>query len=45
VVSERRRPESRRKALAISTLLGVGSGFRDDPKKRYVHAVRGSIAS
>jgi YVTN family beta-propeller protein len=32
------------KHLAISTLLGVGSGFRDDPKKRYVHAVRGSIA-
>jgi YVTN family beta-propeller protein len=29
--------------LAIGTLLGVGSGWRDDPKKRYVHADRGSI--
>lgn len=29
--------------LAIGTLLGVGSGWRDDPKHRYVHADRGSI--
>jgi DNA-binding beta-propeller fold protein YncE len=29
--------------LAIGTLLGVGSGWRDDPKHRYVHAERGSI--
>ncbi len=29
--------------LAVSTLLGVGSGWRGDPAKRYVHAVRGSV--
>jgi len=29
--------------LAIGTLLGVGSGWREDPKKKYVHANRGSI--
>ena len=29
--------------LAIGTLLGVGSGWRDDPKHRYVHSNRGSI--
>jgi hypothetical protein len=32
------------KYLAISTLLGVGSGSRDEPKRRYVHAVRGTVA-
>jgi len=29
--------------LAIGTLLGVGSGFQGDPKRRYVHANRGSV--
>ncbi len=29
--------------LAIGTLLGVGSGWRDDPKHKYVHSNRGSI--
>jgi YVTN family beta-propeller protein len=29
--------------LAIGTLLGVGSGWRDDPKRRFVHSNRGSI--
>ncbi len=29
--------------LAVSTLLGPGSGWRDDPKKRFVHSNRGSI--
>jgi YVTN family beta-propeller protein len=32
------------KYLAIATLLGPGSGWRDEPRKRYVHANRGSIA-
>jgi DNA-binding beta-propeller fold protein YncE len=32
------------KYLAVSTLLGPGSGYRDDPKRRFVHAVRGSVA-
>ena len=31
------------KYLAISTLLGVGSGWRDDEKKRFVHAYRGTV--
>jgi len=30
--------------LAVSTLLGPGSGFREEPKRRFVHAVRGSVA-
>jgi YVTN family beta-propeller protein len=30
--------------LAISSLLGAGSGWRDAPSKRYVHANRGSVA-
>lgn len=30
--------------LAISSLLGPGSGWRDAPSKRYVHANRGSVA-
>jgi YVTN family beta-propeller protein len=29
--------------LAIGTLLGVGSGWRDEPKHRFVHSERGSI--
>ena len=29
--------------LAIGTLLGVGSGWRDNEKHRYVHSNRGSI--
>jgi YVTN family beta-propeller protein len=29
--------------IAIGTLLGVGSGWNESPKKRYVHAYRGSI--
>ncbi len=29
--------------LAVASLLGTGSGWRDDPKKRYVHAYRGSV--
>jgi YVTN family beta-propeller protein len=32
------------KQLAIGSLLGVGSGWRDAPAKRYVHAYRGSVA-
>lgn len=32
------------KSLAVATLLGAGSGWRDDPKKRFVHAYRGSIS-
>jgi len=32
------------KYLAISTLLGPGSGWRDEPRKRFVHSNRGSIA-
>ncbi len=32
------------KYLAVSTLLGPGSGWRDEPRKRFVHSNRGSIA-
>ncbi len=32
------------KHLAVATLLGPGSGWRDEPKKRYVHAYRGSAS-
>ena len=32
------------KHLAISSLLGAGSGWRDAPAKRFVHSYRGSIA-
>jgi YVTN family beta-propeller protein len=32
------------KYLAVSTLLGPGSGWRDEPKKRFVHSNRGSVA-
>lgn len=31
------------KQLAVSTLLGPGSGWRDAPNKRYVHSYRGSV--
>lgn len=30
--------------LAVSSLLGAGSAWRDEPKKRYVHSYRGSVA-
>ncbi|MGO9893228.1 MAG: alkaline phosphatase family protein [Bryobacteraceae bacterium] len=30
--------------IALSALLGVGSGWRDSPGKRYVHANRGAVA-
>lgn len=30
--------------LAVSSLLGAGSGWRDAPSKRYVHSYRGSVA-
>ncbi len=32
------------KWLAVSALLGVGSGWREQPSRRYVHADRGSVA-
>jgi YVTN family beta-propeller protein len=32
------------KNLAVATLLGAGSGWRDDPKKRFVHSYRGSVS-
>ncbi len=31
------------KHLAVSALLGIGSGWREAPSKRYVHANRGSV--
>jgi YVTN family beta-propeller protein len=31
------------KYLAISTLLGVGSGWREEEKQRFVHANRGTV--
>ena len=30
--------------LAVGSLLGSGSGWRDDPGKRFVHSYRGSVA-
>jgi DNA-binding beta-propeller fold protein YncE len=30
--------------LAVTALLGVGSGWRDEPKKRFVHAYRGTVS-
>jgi YVTN family beta-propeller protein len=30
--------------LAISTLLGEGSGWQNEPRRRYVHAYRGTVA-
>jgi YVTN family beta-propeller protein len=32
------------KHLAVSALLGAGSGWRDEPRKRFVHSYRGSVA-
>jgi YVTN family beta-propeller protein len=32
------------KYLAVGSLLGVGSGWRESPGKRFVHANRGSVA-
>ncbi|HUS04802.1 MAG TPA: bifunctional YncE family protein/alkaline phosphatase family protein [Bryobacteraceae bacterium] len=32
------------KRLAVSALLGAGSGWRESPGKRFVHANRGSVA-
>jgi YVTN family beta-propeller protein len=32
------------KLLAVSALLGVGSGWREEPRKRYVHSYRGSVS-
>lgn len=32
------------KRLAVASLLGAGSGWRDEPKKRFVHSYRGSVA-
>ncbi|MSV30066.1 MAG: phosphoesterase [Bryobacterales bacterium] len=31
------------KQLAVGSMLGAGSGWRDEPKKRFVHAYRGSV--
>ena len=30
--------------LAVATLLGAGSGWRGDPRRRFVHSYRGSVA-
>lgn len=32
------------KRVAVSCLLGAGSGWREEPRKRFVHAYRGSIS-
>ncbi len=32
------------KHLAVATLLGPGSGWREEPKKRFVHSYRGSVS-
>ncbi|MDX2182152.1 MAG: bifunctional YncE family protein/alkaline phosphatase family protein [Bryobacteraceae bacterium] len=32
------------KRFAVASLLGAGSAWRDDPKKRFVHSYRGSVA-
>ncbi|HEU0186189.1 MAG TPA: alkaline phosphatase family protein, partial [Blastocatellia bacterium] len=32
------------KSLAIGALLGAGSSWREEPRKRFVHAYRGSVA-
>ena len=32
------------KLLAIGTLLGAGSSWREEPRQRFVHAYRGSVA-
>ncbi len=31
------------KHLAVGSLLGIGSGWRDEPRKRFVHAYRGMV--
>jgi YVTN family beta-propeller protein len=31
------------KRIAVGSLLGIGSGWRDEPKKRFVHSYRGSV--
>jgi YVTN family beta-propeller protein len=31
------------KHLAVGTLLGAGSGWREEPRKRFVHAYRGAV--
>jgi DNA-binding beta-propeller fold protein YncE len=30
--------------IAVSSLLGAGSGWRDAPKQRYAHSYRGSVS-
>ncbi len=30
--------------LAVASLLGAGSGWREEPRKRFVHAYRGSVS-
>lgn len=32
------------KSLAVGTLLGAGSSWREEPRQRFVHAYRGSVA-
>jgi DNA-binding beta-propeller fold protein YncE len=32
------------KQLAVATLLGVGSGWQEQPKRRYVHSYRGTVS-
>ncbi len=32
------------KLLAVASLLGAGSGWREEPRKRYVHANRGALS-
>jgi DNA-binding beta-propeller fold protein YncE len=32
------------KSLAVGTLLGAGSSWREEPRKRFVHSYRGSVA-
>ncbi len=32
------------KHLAVSCLLGAGSGWRDEPRRRFVHSYRGSVS-
>ncbi len=31
------------KLLAVTSLLGAGSGWRDEPRKRFVHSYRGAV--
>jgi YVTN family beta-propeller protein len=32
------------KGLAVASMLGAGSGWREEPRKRFVHSYRGSVA-